>query len=98
MLIFENFIHGVEFTIKFQVQKLLVTYFQDLVLMYMGGTSFHQKSRNLQEFRIINYRLVISYGCLYLIVVSLHYSVEMSSLRDLIPKVPSLFLSKNSEK
>ena len=33
MLIFENFIHFVEFTIKFQVQKLPVTYFRDLVLM-----------------------------------------------------------------
>ena len=34
MLIFENFIHGVEFIIKFQVQKLPVTYFRDLVLLY----------------------------------------------------------------
>ena len=62
MVIFENFIHGVEFTIKFQVQKLPMTYFQDLVLMYMGGTSFLQKSRNLQEFRVIHYRLVIIIG------------------------------------
>ena len=69
MLIFENFIHGVEFTIKFQVQKLPVTYFRDPVLMYMGGTSFLRKSRNLEEFRVISYRLVISYGCLYVIVI-----------------------------
>ena len=33
MIISENFIHGIKFTIKFQVRKFLVTYYQLQVLI-----------------------------------------------------------------
>ena len=65
----KNFIHNIKLTIKY-VRKLLVTYYQQQVLLYKGGISFLSKSINLQECRVISYGCPINYRCMYLKVLT----------------------------